>query len=533
MADRAIPRIIRAFRSFVGIIASLLRGLGFVVKGFKALQVVGAVIQAWVVSGIASWRTFGTVVFNAGSIIARIVAAIGLALVGQFGAARDQLAGVTEDWDDMKSSFQQGQTDVDAALGVVKDRINDVSEAGSGLDSLADSLENAGDKAVGFAQDAIVAGKAARAMQRDVEPEGGAEEGATPAVFARRTQAQVQGMKALENIIRTTRREREGELSVLQKQLNAIDDQIRKVQALNVHKQDEVQRTTALALLEDRRKQSIDDAATAEANLGVLQAQNQQALAQLARFDPETAASITKEMTDAISAAELDPAKQVEIATKFAETIAEAIGEVVPPSLEESLSGAITGTFRSALQGEAFSFGDALGSVLETRATDALNRAFEESLDAFGTSLESIMSRAGDVLGGAFEEGGLFGGLGQALGFGEGFGELFGNAALGVLGAGFQALTAGDDATSRAADIQSAVTSSERVRGIVAGPTQIAVAQVDRAISDAFIETNRILARIEENTRRTAQAPTGEGSIQTGGSSEATEALANESPTIA
>ncbi len=106
---------------------------------------------------------------------------------------------------------------------------------------------------------------------------------------------------------------------------------------------------------------------------------------------------------------------------------------------------------------------------------------------------------------------------------------------MGILGAGLQAaLTDTKTTSSVASGISSAVTSAQAVRGIVAGPTQIAVAQVDRAISDAFIETNLILTRIEENTRRTAQdaAPSGGGSIQAGGSSEATSALANESPTL-
>ncbi|MCP4497926.1 MAG: hypothetical protein GY825_14260, partial [Phycisphaeraceae bacterium] len=241
-----------------------------------------------------------------------------------------------------------------------------------------------------------------------------------------------------------------------------------------------------------------------------------------------------KEFKSAIDAATGDPAKQLEIAQDFASKIAEALGDVVPPRLSEALAGSVTGSFRAALEGESVNFTDSIGSLLFDRANDAMTRAFEESLDSFDKILTNILDSAGEKIGGLFQEGGLFGGLGETLGFGEGFGELLGNTAMGIVGAGVKALTAGDTATSQAGRIQSAVTSAERVRGIVAGPTQIAVAQVDRAISDAFVETNVILGRIEVNTRRTANdaAPSGGGSLQTGGGSEATEALANESPTI-
>ena len=42
----------------------------------------------------------------------------------------------------------------------------------------------------------------------------------------------------------------------------------------------------------------------------------------------------------------------------------------------------------------------------------------------------------------------------------------------------------------------SAVTSTQAVRGIVAGPTQVAVAEIGRTIQDAFVETNLILRRM-------------------------------------
>lgn len=174
------------------------------------------------------------------------------------------------------------------------------------------------------------------------------------------------------------------------------------------------------------------------------------------------------------------------------------------------------------------------------RSQEGLTTAFDEAVDFFGGKLDDVLKSAGGFIGGLLGDEGALGGIGTFFDekLGKGGGELFGKAATGILGAGLTAFAqrnAEDSASQVAAGVTSAVTSTQAVRGIVAGPTQIAVAQVDRAISDAFIETNRILGRIEENTRSTAvsTSDTGTGSVPVGGTDESIQALANEGPSLA
>ena len=138
----------------------------------------------------------------------------------------------------------------------------------------------------------------------------------------------------------------------------------------------------------------------------------------------------------------------------------------------------------------------------------------------------------GDIFGGA-QGGGVFGKFSNFLGGEEG--GKFLQSAIGFGARAIKGFQQGAEIESQAAgQVASAVTSVQRVRGIVAGPTSLAVAQVDRAISDAFIETNFILRRIEENTRATATqtSDSGTGSVPTGGTDESIQSLANEGPSF-
>ena len=191
---------------------------------------------------------------------------------------------------------------------------------------------------------------------------------------------------------------------------------------------------------------------------------------------------------------------------------------------------------RDGAEGGAPQFAELIGSAIETRGREALDRAFQESIDGFGSLLEATLQSAG----GAFSS--LFSGLtgesgplsGLATVFGGEAGQLLGQTALAAVGQGIRALSRDSQISSTVGSVRSAVDSVERVRGIVAGPTQIAVAQVDRAIADAFVETNSILSRSEGLLRRIAsRIGSPAGSAELGGSSEATTILANEGASFA
>ena len=207
-------------------------------------------------------------------------------------------------------------------------------------------------------------------------------------------------------------------------------------------------------------------------------------------------------------------------------------------SFGASFGDAVGAAFNRGIKGEEVNLVGSFANLLQDQSESSLSTAFESAIGEFGTLLTGVLSDAGGAIAGLF--GGAEGPLGSIGGFlsdklGEDAGMLCGGVATGVVGAGISALTRTQEGRAMAAGgITSAVESAERVRGIVAGPTSIAVAQVDRAIADAFIEPTRLLAIIAENTARTATqtSDTGTGSIPSGGTSEATQALGNEGASL-
>ncbi len=223
--------------------------------------------------------------------------------------------------------------------------------------------------------------------------------------------------------------------------------------------------------------------------------------------------------------------------TEFVKKDPKKAGEETADGFATGFADTVASAFSRGIAGESVDIVDSFATLLQSESEKGLKDAFESAINDFGSLLGGVLKDAGGAISGLF--GGAEGPLGQIGGFlssklGDDAGKLLGSTALGILGAGVKAFRAEDEITSTAANVQSAVDSAERVRGIVAGPTSIAVAQVDRAISDSFIDTNRLLALIEENTRRTARSTSdsGTGSVPSGGTSEATQALANEGPSL-
>jgi hypothetical protein len=200
----------------------------------------------------------------------------------------------------------------------------------------------------------------------------------------------------------------------------------------------------------------------------------------------------------------------------------------------ERFAEGFSATFRRAIDGESVDFIGTFTDLLGDASEDSLKDAFQGAVDEFGGLLKSAVGASG--ITGLFQEGGAFGGIGNFFRqkLGDNAGKELGGAALGILGAGISAFRRQGDARSTAARVQSAITSVAQVRGIVSGPTSIAIASVAPAIEDSFLEPTRILRLIEENTRTTARqtSDTGTGSVPTGGTSEATQALGNEGASL-
>ena len=200
----------------------------------------------------------------------------------------------------------------------------------------------------------------------------------------------------------------------------------------------------------------------------------------------------------------------------------------------ERFAEGFSSTFGAAIRGESVDFIGDFAELLNQQSAEALKDSFQEAVDGFGDLLSSAVSGSG--IADLFKGEGALGGIGSFFSekLGDDAGKILGGTALGILGAGIGAFRREQETESAAAQVQSAVDSAEKVRGIVAGPTSIAVAQVDRGISDAFLPTERLLTLIEQNTRATATqtSSTGTGSVPSGGTSEATQALANEGPSL-
>lgn len=146
----------------------------------------------------------------------------------------------------------------------------------------------------------------------------------------------------------------------------------------------------------------------------------------------------------------------------------------------------------------ADNFADAIGRGL----TDAILSAKSpmEALASFGSSLFSSMIQ--DLMKD------LKGGLRDLLS-GSGLGSAGIGAITGILGIGGAVLShLGSSATSSFGNVQSAITSSEQTRGIIAGPSSVAIAAVGENLQRAMAPvvarldiSNQLLAMIARNTR--------------------------------
>lgn len=163
---------------------------------------------------------------------------------------------------------------------------------------------------------------------------------------------------------------------------------------------------------------------------------------------------------------------------KWAEEGAPGLGETFGAALNEGILALAEG---EGVQG----FAEALAGT----SGDLLSEAINGVLGALGEGLSEILGGLSESLGGIFEGlGGGGGGGGGLFGGGGGGGGGFG-AALGAgLSIGGQLLSRQlEGTTARVTNdlVESAVTSTQQVRGLVAGPTSIPIAEVGNAIRDA------------------------------------------------
>ena len=437
---------------------------------------------------------------------------------------------------------QRAGEDLPAILAAVNQQISALAQidpraATEFAIALSDAISQAGDSAT----EQILA--AAQVRQQIIEAETANRIAAEKRIEAERIAADKRVVAA--------RQAAEGQLrgDIRQAQLAAITDE--RIRALAVI-QDEIVAVEELGrisgnrlLTEQRLNQLTEERVRLEQELAESQRAQRQArqilpdvlgrvdeqIGQVAAIDPARATMLAVQLQDALIAAGDDPEALAQAAANFGLKVQEVLNELQVPTFGETVGDTVLFGIQRALTGGDIGIGPVFADSLIAFGQPALNELFEDAVENFGNLLDSVLESAAGFL-----EGLELGGLGESFGkFGEFLKGPLGKATIGLVGQGISAALRGDEVTSQAArTVSSAVESAQRVRGIVAGPTSIAVAQVDRAISDAFIETNFILRRIEENTRATAvqTSDTGTGSVPTGGTSEATQALANEGPSF-
>jgi hypothetical protein len=167
-------------------------------------------------------------------------------------------------------------------------------------------------------------------------------------------------------------------------------------------------------------------------------------------------------------------------------------------------------------------FGDDFGNTVAGSLSGAIEDAF------FGDGIDFMKTFA--EVGSGFLQKGLEGVLDQLAtkisetfqGLGEGFGAALG-VGLGIGAAILQGALRETETDVSRGRIKSAVTSTQEVRGVVAGPTSIAVAQVGNAIADSFvpieqlaISRNELLTEIRDGLR-SVLSPSAGGAFFGGG----------------
>jgi hypothetical protein len=165
---------------------------------------------------------------------------------------------------------------------------------------------------------------------------------------------------------------------------------------------------------------------------------------------------------------------------------ADAVSDTLATALTQSFEGKAT-DFKRAFKGIADSlFKDSLKNVFETIKTD-LQKGFKavfDSLDVSGDMAKTLgpAFTAGFALIASFV-------LGQLLG------DQGGEATAGNPTVGIQ--------------------SSEQVRGLIGGETQIPIGQIGESLQDALVPTNLLLARIAGGVDRLAAGGFSSGQIET------------------
>ena len=196
---------------------------------------------------------------------------------------------------------------------------------------------------------------------------------------------------------------------------------------------------------------------------------NQAAIANLAFVEEQKGALIVLQ-------AQADAARDAALANaNYAVTL-----NAVKNATESTLNG-IADALLDSFEGKKTDFTRVFKDIADSLFKDSLKNTFQEASKALQKGVKSVFeSLTGDVTGE------------MASTLGPAFTAGFGLIASFVLGQ----LLQGNNSSSNPANPNVGITSSEQVRGLIGGETQIPIGLVGESLQDALVPTNLLLARI-------------------------------------
>jgi hypothetical protein len=379
------------------------------------------------------------------------------------------------------------------------------------LDDTTESAERAGDALRGVAEairkageEAIAARRARQALGTDVSGDPG---GAYSTEVPEELQRNLEKLLRFERALKAAAADR---IDPLRKEISLIEDKIKLAEEIELHESQEADRQRIINKLLDERNRLKNEYVGFQNEEERLTEKIGIQLEKLAGLDRERAIELGRQLESILETADgvedlVEKLRDLQRDLKHAIEdatfdLAESIGDIVADGLKSGLRAALTGD-------ETFDFAEFFADKL----ADLVLAAMDETINNIGDKLSELLE---NITGGAAGEGG-FGGaqFGKSLGL-----------AIGLVGSHF---LRNREAEITSGVIESAVTSTQPVRGIVAGPTEIPIFQVANAIEDSFVETNSILRDILEAINRGGAAGGGAGaSVE----AEAARVIGTESP---
>lgn len=514
------------------------RGVVLLIRGFAALARGAAVVA----------QALAT--FQRGLRVARVnLNAVTLAIVrflnlfnGIPDVVRNSLSVINPAFGALSTLARGVSDETVASLQSVQEQLE--SEAGmrTFLDDLADGAEVAAEQATEFARSFAEVDFDSFGQDAEAAAARLAELRARFEEIQRRQQGGVLDARTL--------RQNEQALARVERQVQAIGDadlarlEPLQLQVVQIDRQlaalAEVQQTeenalrieaarNALLLERTRLTENLVDAVRRQAEA---QADVQDLLGRLRLVDPDEAEELGRQFARAFESAEGAEAR-ARVAEDFAQKIQDALDDVDPSGATATITMAFGDALRFAFEGSSQDFLQNFAQALQDRAAESLSRSFDQAIEGLQESLTNLFNELAPTFQRLFSSGasdgtrtGLLGSLGE---FGGQLGGLLGAAIPTAISAALR----DDEVTSAAGNIQSAVTSAQQVRGIVAGPQQVAIAEVGRSIQEAFRESERLLGIIASNTGTIAvNSSPSTGSSAPGAGTEAEAVLTNESASL-